>query len=133
MKPVTLHAEPVEASTGKHSGEAEYDAVVCISDGFGVDEVLRILPYRRILAQMSPAAAFEMCLEGRAETLVIDVTPLSVRAVSALAQLHMLRPELPIILMYADDGLGELRGTVLDGLPRFPLPRQRARFTELGF
>ena len=131
MKPVALQAEPIESPVGKRSGSMEFDAVVCVTDGFGVDEVLHILPYRRLQVALDPAAAFEMCLQGRTAMLVIDLTPLSPGSLSALAHLRMLRPELPIVLLHAAEDPAELRGTALDGLPVFPLPRRRPRFTEL--
>ena len=93
------------------------EAILCIGDTVDPMELLPRVPHRRVRVESDPAVAIAHCLTKPVRGLVIDLAPLSAHGLSALAQLRLMRPLLPILLITTPADAGTLKGTVLEGLP----------------
>lgn len=100
------------------------ELVACVGRTIEETDLLRAIPHRRVRVEPDPAAAIGLCLEKRVAGLLIDIAPLGPSALSALAQLRLLRPGMPILLLTVDESPTAFQGTVLEGLPVLSLPRQ---------
>lgn len=105
------------------------ETVLCAGDTISEEDILRRVPYRRLLIEPDPARAIAGCLSGSASRLVVDLSHLSESALSALIHLRLIRPHLKIVLLEGANGPVRLEGTALDGLPVIrmrgnPIPRR---------
>lgn len=100
------------------------ELVACVGDTIAELDLLCAIPHRRVRVEPDAATAISLCLENRAAGLLIDIAPLGAASLSALGQLRLLRPDLPILLLTEEEGAARLEGTLLDGLPVLSLPRE---------
>jgi hypothetical protein len=109
------------------------DVVLCAVDPIRLNELVSMVPDHTVRIEPDLSRALQHCLQSHVSRLLVDLTALNATALSALAQLRLLRPEQEIVLIAGDDDDGETRldQTLLEGVPvvsiaakSVPAPRQ---------
>ena len=99
------------------------EAVVCAGDTIPEEVLLHLVPHRRVIIEPDPARAIALCLEGCPSRLLVDLAPLGPKALSVVAQLRLMRPDLSMVVLVGDEEPARLEGTVLEGTPMMRVPR----------
>jgi hypothetical protein len=76
------------------------------------------VPTAEVIVEPSLARAVQLCIDGTAGSLWVDLYGFGPAALTALTQLRLLRPEQDIVLVQRTTDPISLKETLLEGLPQ---------------
>ena len=82
------------------------------------DDLMLAVPSGKVTVEPSLARAVQLCIDGMADSLWVDLLGFGPAALTALTQLRLLRPEQEIVLVQRSSDLISVQETLLAGLPQ---------------
>ena len=82
------------------------------------DDLMLAVPTAEVIVEPSLARAVQLCIDGLAGSLWVDLHGFGPAALTALTQLRLLRPEQKIVLVQRTANPISVKETLLAGLPQ---------------
>jgi hypothetical protein len=100
------------------SAGPECEGVILFTGAALRDEVVLAMKVDTIEVEPDLSVALGRCFEGKVSCLLVDLGAFGSRALTAVAQMQLIRPQQKVVLLQRESDPASLQGTLLEGLPQ---------------